>query len=186
MILKSKLSNKYPIADLKYLSGNKEGLDPVFAGRLSALARDKKVVVFVTSGYRSTAEQEKLYNLCRAGKLRSASKPGLSWHEFRLAVDTSIQPIRGMGNDKLKKYGLCKPISYEGWHIQPIETNGKTNRKQFEPEIVKEEVVMPEITVEEAKKIVKEKAGLSDDTMQYLMFYEYDDELIVKLAKAMM
>ena len=43
-----------------------------------------------------------------------------------------------------------------------------------------------EMTVEEAKKIVKEKAGLSDDTIQYLMFYEYNDELIVKLAKAMM
>ena len=42
------------------------------------------------------------------------------------------------------------------------------------------------MTVEEAKKIVKEKAGLSDDTIQYLMFYEYNDELIVKLAKAMM
>ena len=42
------------------------------------------------------------------------------------------------------------------------------------------------MTVPEAKKIVKEKAGLSDDTMNYLSAdYKYGDALIVKLAEAM-
>lgn len=46
--------------------------------------------------------------------------------------------------------------------------------------------VEKELTVAEAKKIIKEKAGLSDATIQYLDFYEYDTDLILKLAKAMM
>lgn len=50
-----------------------------------------------------------------------------------------------------------------------------------------EVISMKDITVEEAKKIVKEKAGLSDSTIQYISDdYRWGDELIIKLAKAMM
>jgi hypothetical protein len=43
-----------------------------------------------------------------------------------------------------------------------------------------------EITVEQAKLIVKEKAGLDDRTIDYIAnYYKYGSELIVKLAKAM-
>ena len=42
------------------------------------------------------------------------------------------------------------------------------------------------MTVEQAREIVKEKAGLSDATMQYLVdSYRYGDSLILKLAEAM-
>ncbi len=41
------------------------------------------------------------------------------------------------------------------------------------------------VTVQEAEKIVKEKAGLDDNTMQYLGFYKYGDALLLKLAEAM-
>ena len=41
------------------------------------------------------------------------------------------------------------------------------------------------MTVQEAEKIIQEKAGLDDNTMQYLRFYRYADSLVVKLAKAM-
>jgi N-acetylmuramoyl-L-alanine amidase len=42
------------------------------------------------------------------------------------------------------------------------------------------------VSKEEAKKIVKEKAGLDDKTIQYLAEdYRWGDELIFKLAKAM-
>jgi len=42
------------------------------------------------------------------------------------------------------------------------------------------------MTVDEAKKIVKEKAGLDDNTITYLaQSYKYGDALIVKLANAM-
>lgn len=46
----------------------------------------------------------------------------------------------------------------------------------------KEEKVL---TVEEAKKIIKDKCGFDDNTMQYLSFYKYADSLITRLAEAM-
>ena len=42
------------------------------------------------------------------------------------------------------------------------------------------------MTKDEAKNIVKQKAGLSDASIQYIADdYRYGDELIVKLATAM-
>lgn len=41
------------------------------------------------------------------------------------------------------------------------------------------------VTVNEAKKIIKEKAGLENDTINFLLCYKYGEELLVKLAKAM-
>ena len=41
------------------------------------------------------------------------------------------------------------------------------------------------LTVEEAKKVIKEKCGFDDNTMQYLSFYKYADSLIMRLAEAM-
>lgn len=40
------------------------------------------------------------------------------------------------------------------------------------------------MTVDEAKKIVQEKASLDDNTMKYLEFYRYGESLIIKLAEA--
>lgn len=41
------------------------------------------------------------------------------------------------------------------------------------------------VTVDEAKKIIKEKAGVEENTINFLLCYKYGEELIVKLAKAM-
>ena len=42
-----------------------------------------------------------------------------------------------------------------------------------------------QMTKEEQIDLIKEKAGLDDNTMQYLQFYRYGDALIEKLANAM-
>ena len=42
-----------------------------------------------------------------------------------------------------------------------------------------------DMTVEEAKSILKSKAGLSDTTIDWLSYYKYSDDLFVKLAQAM-
>lgn len=44
---------------------------------------------------------------------------------------------------------------------------------------------MAELTVEQAKQIIKQKAGLSDTTIQFLYNYRYGDDLLKKLANAM-
>lgn len=41
------------------------------------------------------------------------------------------------------------------------------------------------MTKEEQIELIKEKAGLDDNTVQYLQFYRYGDALIEKLANAM-
>lgn len=41
------------------------------------------------------------------------------------------------------------------------------------------------VEIESAKKTVQTKAGLSDQTIKYLMDYKYGNDLIIKLAKAM-
>jgi hypothetical protein len=145
-MFQSKLGNTYPIADTAtYLSGSwwKE-IDPIFAGRLAYLAQEKHCALSSNSAYRSSAEQGKLYAQAleykRTGKgsIKSAAKPGTSKHEFRLAVDTSTQPVRGMTSAQLQKYGVHKPIASEGWHIEPIETKA-ADWKKYTPEEVPED-----------------------------------------------
>ena len=135
-ILQSKLSmTAYPVADPKvYLTGDIDGLDPVFAGRLAYVAKVSNTKFKITDGFRSLEDQKKMYADYKAGKLQAtAAVPGTSWHGSRLAVDTSSQPIRGMVSAALTKYGLCKPLKNEGWHIQPIETINTGRKMQYEP-----------------------------------------------------
>ncbi|QIB68628.1 M23 family metallopeptidase [Aminipila butyrica] len=49
---------------------------------------------------------------------------------------------------------------------------------------IKEVKTMENITLDEAKRIVKEKAGLDDNTIQYLLFYKYGETLVKKIAVA--
>lgn len=157
-MLKSKLSNNYPVADpSKYLTGSDYSqIDPIFAGRLAYVAKKTGIKIKLTEGYRSAEYQRQLYEQYleykRTGKgsIKLAAKPGTSWHEFRLAVDTSTYPIRGMSNIELRQFGLCKPIASEPWHIQPSETLNQTDRKKFAPTEVEE------MTEKEIKAIARE------------------------------
>ncbi|QIB68274.1 hypothetical protein Ami103574_02625 [Aminipila butyrica] len=167
MVLISQLKESYLTADPAiWLTGLCEGIDPVLAGRLAYVAQTTGIKIKITEGYRSTARQTELYNQYleykRTGKgsIKSAAKPGTSWHEYRLAVDTSTQPIRGWTDAMLHKYGLCKPIASEGWHIQPIETKGQTDRVKFQPEEQEEE----DVTETRVREIIKEMLAGSGDT----------------------
>ena len=146
MYLKSKIGAGYPTADpAQYLTGDTEGLDPVFAGRLAHVAKINNTKFKITDGYRSYEDQVKMYADYKAGRLQAtAAVPGTSWHGSRLAVDTSSPPIRNMTGQNLKKFGLCKPLSKEGWHIQPIETakmGAKCNMSLAPKEMEGDEVI---------------------------------------------
>jgi N-acetylmuramoyl-L-alanine amidase len=41
-----------------------------------------------------------------------------------------------------------------------------------------------DMTIDEAKQIIKEKTGFSDETIQYLWSYRFGDELLIRLAKS--
>ena len=42
-----------------------------------------------------------------------------------------------------------------------------------------------DMTVDEAKKIIKEKCGFDENTMNYLSYYKFSDSLIIRLAEQM-
>ncbi|MDD2495227.1 MAG: N-acetylmuramoyl-L-alanine amidase [Tissierellia bacterium] len=52
-------------------------------------------------------------------------------------------------------------------------------------ENIQKEMESDNMTVQEAEKIIQEKAGLDNNTMQYLRFYRFSDALLIKLAIAM-
>lgn len=150
----SKLNTKkYPVGDIaKWIVAapgvNIENVDQVLLGRLAALAEYVGKKITISSGWRSTIKQIDLY--IKSGGKQDASgnwhggsgmaaRPGWSWHEYGLAIDTSTQWLRDLcsseATDKqltLMKFGLFKPLTIgnktsvcEDWHIQPIETRGK-------------------------------------------------------------
>lgn len=132
---------KYPWADPSAWlaipeTANVDLLDPVFLGRLAALAKAMKKKISLTSagGARDTETQQRLYNTLPKG---IAALPGTSWHEYGLAIDTADSWLKALCNGATKtqgallKYGLFKPLAsgnrasvIEDWHIQPIETIG--------------------------------------------------------------
>ncbi|HUV05489.1 MAG TPA: M15 family metallopeptidase [Armatimonadota bacterium] len=70
----------------------KAGLDPEFRRKLEAFERrllESGIRVKLTCGYRSTAEQNRLYSLGRTkpGRIVTKARGGCSWHNFGLAAD---------------------------------------------------------------------------------------------------
>jgi hypothetical protein len=131
--------------DNEMLLGKTEGLNQVFLGRLAKLAEDLGVPAVITSGLRDDVEQLRMVNywLAKGPKyaLRAdgaayevssgnvmAAAPGKSRHRLSIAADLStdagtIYEVYGkISNSELEEYGLHKPISYEDWHFEPIET----------------------------------------------------------------
>lgn len=150
----SRLCTGYPQADPKvhivWANAWQKDIDPIFAGRVAALCRDHGKVGLISSGFRSLAEQIKLYvadggrqlpNGDWIGGTGYVGKPGASWHNWGGAIDTTAAWLKAIDKDAatikqktLLKYGLYKPLTrgngctvLEDWHIQPIETIGLTN-----------------------------------------------------------
>ena len=86
------------------------------------------------------------------------------------------------------------------FEVQPIKWNGYYNYISKNNDGVRKYAVDPypyildlkdrlemikNMTADEAKKIVQEKAQLDNNTMQFLNFYKYNEALIIKLANAM-
>lgn len=98
-----------------------DGLTPGMQSSLGQMAKEYfsatgKKLQF-NSGYRSQAEQERLYRSMPPGM---AARPGSSMHNYGLAADiqsSQANELQRMG--LLQKYGLTRPLSNEPWHIQP-------------------------------------------------------------------
>ena len=112
------------------------GLDKIYA-----IAESRGIRVKITSSYRSVEHQARLYEkaLRKYGSEKKARKwvapPGKSRHNSGKAIDLHLY----RGNDKIKqsefdeiieKAGMYRPMSWEGWHIEPVSTKGERGRTQ--------------------------------------------------------
>lgn len=103
--------------------------------KLVNISKQKGVSVRVSSSYRSVEHQAQLFRSAvrKYGSTSAASKwvapPGKSQHNYGNAIDLSIhrngKKVSQREFDQIiAEAGFYRPMSYEGWHIEPISTKG--------------------------------------------------------------
>ncbi len=108
-----------------------------------------------TSGYRSLAKQRLInaQSLAQRKSQGAYQKPdgsvwtsdgkcwaaayGKSNHCFCIAMDITDGWFQIITNAELKKYGLVKPMSYEPWHVELIETRGLSQLEAIRDSVLK-------------------------------------------------
>jgi len=130
--VKARNSKLYP-----FVSGDND-IHEFFAERLNNLAKAYGKPLSINSGYRSDQEQMRLINEWRAknpGKSEEERRkwvadPGRSNHAVGIAADISGW-IQSLPDSELEKFGLYRPMSWEPWHFEPIETKiyGRTRNE---------------------------------------------------------
>jgi hypothetical protein len=117
-------------------ASNVDGLSDAFAARLAAMAAEAEKIFGegfgVRSGHRSIAEQTVLWN--RSDKSgRMVARPGRSLHNFGQAADLQwggqtlrhgkapAEVVRWF-HENAERFGLKFPMSWEDWHVEPVET----------------------------------------------------------------
>lgn len=146
MVLSGEYETANPKLWLKFSHSWQGRIHPVLAGRLAYLASVKNKILPITSGFRSNEEQINaqknaladnpayyqtadggVWKPAKGGKdQRMVAPAGSSSHNWGLAIDSSGTWLSAMTNTELKRVGLRKPMSYENWHVEPIETAGMT------------------------------------------------------------
>jgi len=111
----------------KWLTGDTDMQDWLLS-RVDSIGNHYNKKISITSGYRTFAEQQRLYDKYKAGVpgAAPAAVPGRSRHNYGLAFDSSTPFLRAMSASKLAKLGLHKPVEGEPWHFEAIETKGKS------------------------------------------------------------
>ncbi len=102
------------------LVGDLYGVNRELLRRALNAARAQGIAIRINSGYRSTAEQQRLYDRYLSGEGPLAAKPGTSWHEFRGALDAKWMdgvPLRDR-RSVVESQGLAFTVASESWHIQ--------------------------------------------------------------------
>lgn len=93
------------------------------AGYVQAMisaASDEGVIMQVTSGFRTMADQQRLYDKYLAGTGNLAAKAGSSNHQNGIAVDFNVSASSGRVFEWMTKnawkYGFIRTVSRERWH----------------------------------------------------------------------
>lgn len=106
-----------------HVTGATQNVSGLLLSRVAQLAKDKGMKLEIGDGYRTKEEQAVLWEQSdKSGKMVAA--PGSSRHEAGFAIDAEW--AKSMSDAELAKYGLYRPMDYEPWHVEPIETKGKS------------------------------------------------------------
>jgi D-alanyl-D-alanine carboxypeptidase-like protein/putative Flp pilus-assembly TadE/G-like protein len=106
------------------------GLDPRLVGAVARLVEATRGAVRVVSGYRSTAEQSRLWDdaLTRYGVPEAAddwvAPPGSSMHERGLAVDLAGDLRLAVATVDRLGLPLWRPLENEPWHFELVGSRG--------------------------------------------------------------
>jgi hypothetical protein len=130
--------NKYgeELANLSLVSGETNGVNTTLLKRLALVASAYRTSIYINSGYRTPEEQENiiLKNLAKPGYWGSLQLGAYlgnnqmvapkyeSRHLFGIAADVN-KLVQSLSNATLANYGLIKPLSFEPWHVETIETS---------------------------------------------------------------
>jgi len=106
------------------------GINPAIWNNFVGMAQEyaqKGGVIDITSGSRSPAKQQALWNeAVRTGRTKYVAKPGRSMHEFGYAIDMD----RGDGGalermGLLSKWHFARPMAHEPWHTELAGLKGQ-------------------------------------------------------------
>lgn len=160
--------------------------------------------VLVVETVRDLEYQASLYAQGRTkpGKIVTNQKtPSFHWDKVALAFDI-CKNVKGHEYDDADFFRRCGAIGKEmgfswggDWKSLPDRphfqwddggryTAAMVRKGQLPRMMPLYKEVSKAMTKDEAKRILKAKAGLSDATITYLDSYRYGDDLIVKLAEA--
>ena len=109
-----------------------DGMNEIFAQKLRALVAESGGRITISSGYRSRAEQQVLWEKYGHDTSRVA-RPGTSNHERGFAVD--LGGDLELAHRLAPKYGIVFPLDNEAWHAElggiSTQSGGKKKTGQF-------------------------------------------------------
>ncbi len=172
-----------------------------------ALCAAEGLKVLVTETVRDAEYQASLYAQGRTkpgGVVTNQKVPSFHSDKVGLAFDI-CKNVKGHEYDDAAFFARCGAIgkkvgfSWGGdwksivdkphfqWDAHGKYTASMVRAGKLPPTMPRYKVqeVKKTVTKDEAKKVLKSKAGLSDATIVYLDSYRYGDDLLVKLAQAM-
>src|SRR5690606_36965513 len=95
------------------------GLDPGFGSKVKNVVDMTRGRVYVVSGFRTRAQQERLYARYQAGRGNKAARPGTSMHGQGLAVDFEGDYRWYIGD--INSQGLLNTVPGEPWPLEARE-----------------------------------------------------------------
>ena len=170
-----------------------------------ALCKAEGLEVLVTETVRDLEYQAALYAQGRTepGSIVTNQKiPSFHWEKVGLAFDIA-KNVKGHEYDDPEFFRKCGAIGKKmgftwggdwkslpdsphfQWDNHGTYTAAMVRAGKLPPSMPVYKEVQKAMTKDEAKRVLKTKAGLSDATITFLDAYRYGDDLLIKLATAM-